>query len=65
MTTYSSLPNLINDAVKSGEMLAGDDLTSNQLETWYLQEKEAYFEKDGAIGDIDRWYSYMRYVNNL
>jgi len=60
----SSLPNLINDDVKNGSKLAGDDLGHDGLEKWYREEENAYFEYDSNLAEKDPWYGYMRYTNS-
>jgi SAM-dependent methyltransferase len=59
----TSLPNNISNSIKSGISLAGDDFSGSELELWYAQEKEAYYEEESNTGEKDPWYAYMRYVN--
>ena len=59
----NSLPLLVSDEIKNGEILVGDDFNETQLEEWYNQEKEAYYETEVSTGETDPWYSYMRYTN--
>ena len=60
----TSLPKLISENIKLGIELAGDNLDELQLEKWYLQEQEAYFESNDAGYDEDPWYKYMRHTND-
>lgn len=50
-------------AVRRGDVLFGDDLSDEELELWFAQEKEAFFQRDGGRGSVDPWYTYMRLVN--
>ena len=59
----TSLPNYISSDIKSGEILAGDSFSGDELTRWYDQEKEAYYADESQTGDEDPWYKYMRYVN--
>lgn len=59
----TSLPNKISSGIKSGEILAGDSLSGNELRIWYEQEKKAYFTAESQTADEDPWYKYMRYTN--
>lgn len=61
----TSLPNNISKSIKSGVSLAGDDFSGSQLERWYAQEKEGYYEKHPLTEAPDPWYAYMRYVNEV
>lgn len=61
----TSLPSEISDAVKSGDVLVGDDFSADQLEQWFNQEKEAFFTGDSGNSYVDPWYTYMRYVNDI
>lgn len=60
---FTSLPPSPLPTVKSGHILFGNDFTEDQLQRWYRQEEEAYFESDAGSGDVDEWYTYMRFVN--
>jgi SAM-dependent methyltransferase len=64
MITRTSLPQDITDDLRSGRVLAGDDLRGDALARWYAQEKEAYFQEGADSGETDPWYAYMRYVND-
>lgn len=59
----TSLPWEITREIKEGKALAGDSFTGEQLQVWFEQEKEAFYEGDSGNSDIDPWYSYMRYLN--
>lgn len=59
----TSLPADPSDEIKNGNVLFGDDFSKSELERWYKQEEEAYYEGDAGNGDVDPWYAYMRYVN--
>jgi len=61
----TSLPNNISISIKSGDSLAGDNFSGSELERWYAQEKEGYYEKHPLTEDPDPWYAYMRYVNEI
>lgn len=60
----NSLPIKIDIKIQNGEHLAGDDFKKKQLQKWYNQEEEAYYESEVSTGAIDPWYSYMRYINS-
>jgi len=64
MKTHTSLPQNITDDLRSGRVLAGDDLRGDALERWYAEEKEAYFQEGADSGETDPWYAYQRYVND-
>jgi len=59
----TSLPLEISADIRAGRALAGDDFTGEQLATWLAQEKEAFYQADGANSEVDPWYSYMRFLN--
>jgi SAM-dependent methyltransferase len=59
----TSLPNKISSGIKSGEILAGDSFSGNELRIWYEQEKEAYYAAESQTAYEDPWYKYMRYTN--
>jgi SAM-dependent methyltransferase len=59
----TSLPLEVSAGIRAGTTLAGDDFTEEQLATWLAQEKEAFYQADGANSDVDPWYSYMRFLN--
>jgi SAM-dependent methyltransferase len=61
----SSLPVEISREVKEGRVLAGDDFTDPQLELWVAQEREAFYHSDAGNSDVDPWYGYMRYTNEI
>lgn len=63
MGLTTSLPSNPSPEVRAGRILYGNDLDENQLRTWYQQEEEAFYEGDAGNGDTDKWYDYMRYVN--
>ena len=65
MASYSSLPTDISAEIRSGEKLAGDDYSPEQLRTWYAQEENAFASQDFDHGltDTDPWYAYIRHVN--
>lgn len=60
----TSLPFDLSDSIKKGTKLAGDDYSNSQIEKWFKEEQEAYYEMD-AEHDLasDPWYEYMRFVN--
>ncbi|MCX4028807.1 class I SAM-dependent methyltransferase [Endozoicomonas sp. SM1973] len=60
---YTSLPAVIDQSIKDGTCLVGDNFNDDQLKCWFLQEKEAFFEGDAGNSEIDPWYEYMHYVN--
>ena len=45
MAIKTSLPEEITPDIMDGITLAGDNLNKFELEKWYLEEKEAYFEE--------------------
>lgn len=49
----TSLPLEITEGIRSGDVLAGDDLEGEALRRWYAQEKEAYQEHDADAGKND------------
>jgi SAM-dependent methyltransferase len=59
----TSLPFDVSADIRAGRALAGDDFTGEQLSTWLAQEKEAFYQADGANSEVDPWYSYMRFLN--
>ncbi|HWZ61731.1 MAG TPA: class I SAM-dependent methyltransferase [Steroidobacteraceae bacterium] len=59
----TSLPLEVSADIRAGRTLAGDDFTGEQLATWLAQEKEAFYQADGANSEVDPWYSYMRFLN--
>jgi SAM-dependent methyltransferase len=61
----TSLPFDISPSIKNGRVLVGDDFTDEQLSIWYEQEKEAFYEKYAANSEVDPWYAYMKYVNEI
>lgn len=63
--TYTSLPSELNQAIKDGTYLVGDDFTEEQLILWFSQEQEAFYEGDAGNSEEDPWYSYMRFVNEV
>ena len=63
--TVTSLPQIINSKIKSGELLAGKDLSIDGINIWFNQEKEAYYVQDSGQNLVDdRWYEYARYLNH-
>ena len=54
----------VSKLIKSGYELAGDNLSVEELEIWYSQEKEAYFSQNNSNGEFDHWYNYMRFTNS-
>ena len=60
---YTSLPSDITKSIKDGSVLAGDNYSLEQIKTWFAQEQEAYYEGDSGNGEIDPWYTYMRFEN--
>lgn len=56
----TSLPQHIGEAIRSGESLAGDDYSPDQIRRWFSEEKEAFFEDDAGNGIVDPYYAYMR-----
>ena len=65
MITTSSLPKVISKEIKDGTKLAGDDFDDKQLERWFTEEKEAFFEVDAGNSEEDPWYLYMYFVNEI
>ena len=61
----TSLPKVINSQIRDGSYLVGDDFDSEQLQRWFAEEQEAFYEGDAGNSEEDPWYSYMRYVNNV
>lgn len=59
----TSLPASPSEEIKNGDKLIGCDFDPAQLELWYQQEQEAFFENDAGNGIVDPWYTYMRHVN--
>lgn len=61
----TSLPAVVDDQMRMGTALAGDDYSIEQIEVWLAQEREAYFahDTDGEMSETDPWYDYMRHVN--
>lgn len=64
MSRRSSLPLDISAEIRSGNVLAGDDLDADQLRLWFAQEQEAFYEDDAGNSDVDPWYAHMRRVNH-
>jgi SAM-dependent methyltransferase len=60
----TSLPKVVPPEVKNGSCLVGDDFSSEQLQRWFAEEQEAFYEGDAGNSEEDPWYAYMRYVNN-
>lgn len=60
----TSLPKNINQDIKDGEILVGDDFDLDALNKWYAEEKEAFYESNSDSGEVDPWYRYMRFVND-
>jgi len=60
----TSLPSDPHASVRDGSELYGNDLDHEQLQLWYLQEAEAFFELDSGNSQTDPWYDYMRYTND-
>jgi SAM-dependent methyltransferase len=61
----TSLPKIVPPEVRNGSYLVGDDFTGEQLQRWFAEEQEAFYEGDAGNSEEDPWYSYMRYVNNV
>lgn len=61
----TSLPQIIDSKIKSGDHLAGDDFSIDDINIWFNQEKEAYYVSDSGQNLVeDRWYEYARYLNH-
>ena len=63
MAIKTSLPEEITPDIMDGITLAGDNLNKFELEKWYLEEKEAYFEENADDYEDDRWYEYLKFTN--
>ena len=63
MVIKTSLPEEITPDIRNGIRLAGDNLNNSELEKWYFEEKEAYFEENSDEYEDDRWYEYLRFTN--
>lgn len=63
MHINSSLPINPNDLIKSGTNLFGEELSKSELEIWFKQEENAFYETSGNSATTDPWYAYIRYVN--
>ncbi len=61
----TSLPAKITPEIRDGSHLVGDDFTAAQLQCWFSEEQEAFFEGDSGNSEEDPWYAYMRYVNRV
>jgi SAM-dependent methyltransferase len=61
----TSLPFEISQEIKDGLALVGDDFSDKQLNTWFGQEQEAFYVGDAGNSEVDPWYAYMRYVNEI
>jgi len=61
----TSLPTNISQEIKDGKALIGDQFDLDQLKVWFSQEQEAFYEGDAGNSDVDPWYAYMRYVNEV
>ena len=63
--TLTSLPKKPSSDIVSGNRLAGDDYSPEQLQLWYQQEENAFSDMDigSDMTSTDPWYSYMRYLN--
>lgn len=61
----TSLPQIIDSKIKSGDHLAGNDFSIDDIKIWFNQEKEAYYVQDSGQNLVeDRWYEYARYLNH-
>jgi SAM-dependent methyltransferase len=61
----TSLPSRIDKSIRNGTRLVGDDFDDARLALWFEQERDAFYEGDAGSGEIDPWYAYMRYVNEV
>lgn len=61
----TSLPKIITKQIIDGTHLVGDDFNIEQLQRWFVEEQEAFYEGDAGNSEEDPWYTYMRYVNDV
>jgi SAM-dependent methyltransferase len=61
----TSLPKIITKQIIDGTHLVGDDFNIEQLQRWFAEEQEAFYEGDAGNSEEDPWYAYMRYVNDV
>ena len=62
-TPATSLPTVVTPSIRSGEHLAGDDYARTQIDRWFAEEKEAYYEENQGTSESDPYYAYMRWLN--
>ena len=61
----TSLPKNVPLEMRLGNVLAGNDFNDEQLKKWFKEEEEAFFEGDEGNSEVDPWYTYMEYVNEI